>query len=182
MECSVHSSWNGVSIPFRLEWNWVIPFLQEWNELSILARMEWPLHSCRNGVSCALPGLFWPVLSFPVRTCPNRCHLSQPDLSWPVLICPGMSCYKLFWIKLSVTVSVSLFVNTSLQNPKWPPGAPKWLTGSRKPLVPILPEVHWCHQMWCSYIPRHFDHSEACGRFVGGVQIILFHRASLVFY
>ena len=38
-------------MPFWLEWNGVIPFLQEWSGHSILAGMEFSFHYCRNGMT-----------------------------------------------------------------------------------------------------------------------------------
>ena len=40
MEWSFQSFRNGMTTPFLLEWNGVIPFLQEWNEHFIPAGME----------------------------------------------------------------------------------------------------------------------------------------------
>ena len=40
VEWSFQSFRNGMTTPFLLEWNGVIPFLQEWNEHFIPARME----------------------------------------------------------------------------------------------------------------------------------------------
>jgi hypothetical protein len=41
--------WNEI-IPFQQEWNEDISFLTEWNDYFIPTGMDWPFHSCRNGM------------------------------------------------------------------------------------------------------------------------------------
>ena len=51
MERSFHSSWNGIVIPFRLEWKaHSIPIGIEWSH-SILPGMEWSFHSSWIGMT-----------------------------------------------------------------------------------------------------------------------------------